>query len=75
MKSNDKKYFLIFDTNILHQSYQNQANFTSFSLNSAFENVIEMINRLDIYENVEIAISAVVWNELKNKLWKLMRNK
>lgn len=68
MKLNDKRYFVVFDTNILHQTYQNQADFTSFSLNLAFENVIEMINQLDIYDNVEIAISAVVWNELKKQI-------
>lgn len=68
MKSNDKRYILIFDTNILHQSYQSHADFTSFSLNSAFESVIEMINQLDIYENIEIAIPTVVWNELKKQI-------
>ena len=68
MKSNDKKYFLVFDTNILHQTYQNQADFSTFSLNTAFENVIEMINQLDIYDNVEVAISVVVWSELKRQI-------
>lgn len=68
MKSNDKRYILIIDTNILFQSYQSYADFTSFSLNSSFQNVIEMINRLDIYDNIEIAIPAVIWNELKKQI-------
>lgn len=68
MKLNDKRYFLIFDTNILHKSYKSQADFTTFSLNTAFYNCIEMINKLDIYERVEIAIPVVVWNELKKQI-------
>ena len=68
MKSNDKRYILIFDTNKLYQSYQRQADFTSFSLNSEFQNIIEMINQLDIYEKVEIALPSVIWNELKKQI-------
>ena len=68
MKLNDKRYFLIFDTNILFQSYKNHADFTHFSLNSVFQEAIGMVNQLDIYENVEIAISSVVWNELKKQI-------
>ena len=68
MKLNDKRYFFIFDTNILHKSYKSQADFTTFSLNTAFYNCIEMINKLDIYERVEIAIPVVVWNELKKQI-------
>lgn len=68
MNSNSKKYFVIFDTNIMYKTYHKEADFREFSLNSTFNNVVEMINQLDIYEQVEILISTVVWNELERQI-------
>ena len=42
--SNEIMYCLIFDTNALFQAYEKKADFTTFSFNSTFENVIDMIN-------------------------------
>lgn len=47
--NNEITYCLIFDTNALFQAYEKKADFTTFSFNSTFENVIDMINQLDIY--------------------------
>ena len=57
--SNEITYCLIFDTNALFQAYEKKADFTTFSFNSTFENVIDMINQLDIYNQVTIAIPSV----------------
>lgn len=66
--SNEVTYYLIFDTNVLFQAYERKANFTSFSFNATFENVINMVNKLDIYNQVTIAIPSVVWNEMKKQI-------
>ena len=58
--SNEITYCLIFDTNALFQAYEKKADFTTFSFNSTFENVIDMINQLDIYNQVTVAIPSVV---------------
>ncbi len=63
--SNETAYYLIFDTNALFQSYTKKADFSSFSFNATYENVIDMINQLDIYNQVAIAIPSVVWNEME----------
>ena len=47
--SSEITYCLIFDTNALFQAYEKKADFTTFSFNATFENVIDMINQLDIY--------------------------
>lgn len=47
--SNETTYCLIFDTNALFQAYEKKADFTTFSFNATFQNVIDMINQLDIY--------------------------
>ncbi|MDD3416145.1 MAG: PIN domain-containing protein [Lachnospiraceae bacterium] len=63
MKSN--KYLIIFDTNVLNVQYDKKADFTKFYFNSTFGNVLDKIEALDIYENVNIAIPTVVWEEMK----------
>lgn len=64
--SNEIMYCLIFDTNALFQAYEKKADFTTFSFNSTFENVIDMINQLDIYNQVTVAIPSVVYNGIIN---------
>ena len=69
MSLNDEiTYCLIFDTNALFQEYKSKADFTTFSFNATFENVIDMINKLDIYNQVKVAIPLVVWNEMKKQI-------
>lgn len=68
MKSSNKEYFIVFDTNILYQTYEKKADFTSFSFNATFKNVIDMVNQLDIYEKVAIAIPEVTWNEMTKQI-------
>lgn len=67
--SNEIMYCLIFDTNALFQAYEKKADFTTFSFNSTFENVIDMINQLDIYNQVSLikdlrmrCYGKVFWN-------------
>ena len=66
--SNEIAYCLIFDTNALFQAYEKKADFTTFSFNSTFENVIDMINQLDIYNQVTVAIPSVVWSEMEKQI-------
>lgn len=66
--NNEITYYLIFDTNALFQEYKSKADFTTFSFNATFENVIDMINQLDIYNQVKVAIPLVVWNEMKKQI-------
>lgn len=68
MSSDKKEYFIVFDTNILFQPYEKKADFTSFSFNATYKNVIDMVNQLDIYEKVTIAIPEVTWNEMKKQI-------
>lgn len=57
-------FYVIFDTNILYKSYNKFADFNEFSFSSTFENILNRINELDIYERVNIVIPSVVWNEM-----------
>ena len=41
MSSDIQEYFVIFDTNVLYHAYDKKADFSSFSFNSTFENIIE----------------------------------
>lgn len=66
--NDDVKYYLIFDTNVLFQAYEKKADFTSFSFNSTYENIIDMINQLDIYSQVVLVIPSVVWGELEQQI-------
>lgn len=66
--NNEITYCLIFDTNALFQAYEKKADFTTFSFNSTFENVIDMINQLDIYNQVTVAIPSVVWCEMEKQI-------
>lgn len=45
-----------------------KADFTSFSFNSTYENIIDMINQLDIYSQVVLVIPSVVWGELEQQI-------
>ncbi len=61
MESSDElKYYFVFDTNVLFQAYEKKADFTTFCFNATYENVIDMINQLDIYNQVILAIPSVV---------------
>ena len=66
--SNEITYCLIFDTNVLFQAYEKKADFTTFSFNATFDNVIDMINQLDIYNQVTVEIPSVVWNEMEKQI-------
>lgn len=66
--NDDIRYYLIFDTNVLFQAYEKKADFTSFSFNSTYENIIDMINQLDIYSQVVLVIPSVVWGELEQQI-------
>ena len=66
--NDDVRYYLIFDTNVLFQAYEKKADFTSFSFNSTYENIIDMINQLDIYSQVVLVIPSVVWGELEQQI-------
>lgn len=68
MKSNRQEYFVIFDTNVLYHAYGKKADFTSFSFNSTYENVVDLISQLDIYERVVIGIPTVVWREMERQI-------
>ena len=48
----------------LHKAFDT----TTFSFNATFENVIDMINQLDIYNQVTIAIPSVVWSEMEKQI-------
>lgn len=65
MKSEPQEYFVVFDTNVLYHAYDKRADFSSFSFNSTFDNVVSFINQLDIYERVTIIIPIVVWKEME----------
>ena len=68
MKSDPQEYFVIFDTNVLYHAYDKKADFSAFSFNSTYENVVGYINQLDIYERVTIVIPTVVWNEMERQI-------
>lgn len=68
MKSDSHEYFVIFDTNVLYHAYDKKADFSSFSFNSTYENIVGYINQLDIYERVTIVIPTVVWNEMEHQI-------
>ena len=50
MSSNSQEFFVVFDTNVLYQSYDKKADFSSFNFNATYENIVGFINQLDIYE-------------------------
>lgn len=68
MGLNKREYYIIFDTNVLFQRYDSKADFTVFSFNATYENVVNMINALDIYEYVTIVIPTVVWKEMEKQI-------
>lgn len=68
MSSDIQEYFVIFDTNVLYHAYDKKADFSSFSFNSTFENIIGFVNQLDIYEHVVMLIPTVVWMEMERQI-------
>ena len=68
MNSDSQEYFVIFDTNALYHSYDKKADFSTFSFNGTYENVLGFINQLDIYERVVIVIPTVVWKEMERQI-------
>jgi len=62
-KSKDN-HVVIFDTNILHETADNKCNYTNFSFNKLFQNIVDEIEARDLIESVSIAIPEVTWNEL-----------
>lgn len=68
MSSSKNEFFVVFDTNILFQNYDQKADFNNFTFNATFRNVLDMVNQLDIYEQVTIAIPEVTWNEMKKQI-------
>lgn len=75
MRSNPQEYYVIFDTNALYHTYDKKADFSSFSFNSTYENVIGFINQLDIYERVIIIIPTVVWEEMERQIIQAHKSK
>lgn len=61
------KFSIIFDTNVLFVNYDKGGDFTQFYLNATFNNIVEYIEKSDLYENFEILIPEVVWNEMKKQ--------
>lgn len=68
MVLSNKEYFVVFDTNILYQQYEKRADFIAFSFNATFKSVIDLINELDIYEKVTVAIPMVAWEEMTKQI-------
>lgn len=64
MEYNKKDFFIIFDTNTLFHSYDKRGDFTSFYFNKTFDNIVEMVAKLDIYSYVTLVIPTTVWNEM-----------
>ena len=68
MSSDIQEYFVVFDTNVLYHAYDKKADFSSFSFNSTFENIIGFVNQLDIYEHVVMLVPTVVWMEMERQI-------
>ena len=64
MEYNKKDFFIIFYTNTLFHSYDKRGDFTSFYFNKTFDNIVEMVAKLDIYSYVTLVIPTTVWNEM-----------
>ena len=65
MSSDIQEYFVIFDTNVLYHAYDKKADFSSFSFNSTFENIIGFVNQLDIYEHVVVLMIVAQFQQKK----------
>lgn len=68
MNSNFQEFFVVFDTNVLYRAYDKKADFSSFSFNTTYENIVGFINQLDIYEQVVIIVPTVVWKEMEQQI-------
>ncbi len=67
MNSNNE-FYVIFDTNVLYQNYDSRADFTKFSFNPVYAEIVNKIEQLDIYEKVVIMLPIVVWNEMRRQI-------
>ncbi|MDU7336741.1 MAG: PIN domain-containing protein [Clostridium sp.] len=65
MSKND--YYIIFDTNTLYVNHKTYGDFTGFSFNSTFDNVVGILEELDIYEHITVLVPTVVYEEMKKQ--------
>lgn len=68
LKCDMLEYFVIFDTNTLYRTYDKKGDFSVFSFNATYENIVGIINQLDIYEQVTLVIPEVVWSEMTEQI-------
>ncbi len=66
--TSNSEFFLVFDTNILFQNYENKGDFSKFNFNKRFDDTISLINQLDIYEQVTILVPEVSWREMEQQI-------
>lgn len=59
------KYSIIFDTNILNVVYADDREVSKFELPKSFYNVVDLIERLGLADDVSIVIPQIVWQELQ----------
>ena len=64
----EQEYFIIFDTNILYNTYNKKTDFTSFKFNGSYDTIISMVNTLDIYDNVTLLVPEIVWGEMTEQI-------
>lgn len=64
MKSKDG-VCIVFDTNIMFKSGDKGIDFSSFSLNSKYSNLVEYVEKNDLVEKVQIIVPKIVFEELK----------
>ena len=60
-------YLLVFDTNALFKDYDKCPDFTEFSFSGTFDNFVQKIEELDIYDLVSIAVPQIVWKEMRKQ--------
>lgn len=58
---------IIFDSNVLYINYDKGGDFTKFYFNRTFDNLIDYIQEIDMYEHISLMIPNVVWNEMKKQ--------
>lgn len=66
MKSRGK-VCIVYDTNIMYKSGDKGLDFSSFSLNSRYSNLVEYIEKNDLIDQVQIIIPKLVVEELKKQ--------
>lgn len=68
MTSNRSRVLFDFWYKCLISNIWEKADFTSFSFNATYKNIIDMINQLDIYNQVVLGIPLVVWSEMEKQI-------